>query len=328
MIRRREFITLLGGAAATWPLAARAQQPALPTIGVLMSQTLGPNADRLAAFHRGLKQAGFVEGANLAVEYRWAEGHDERLPALVADLVRRKVKVIAGLESTAAVRAAKAATTNIPIVFHIGGDPVKNRLVESLSHPGGNVTGVTALTNELGPKRLGLLHDLLPNASTVAVLINPTNPNAEPDAKALQDAAPSMGIALKVLTARNEREIDAFFATLVRERIPAFISSPDPLFGARSEQIVALATYNAIVGMSASREAVDAGGLISYGSDHIDEWRQVGVYVSRLLKGEKPADLPVIQPTKFQLAINLKTAKAIGIDVPPALLARADEVIE
>ena len=324
---RRQFITLLGGAAA-WPLTARAQQPALPTIGVLMIHTLGPNADRLAAFHRGLKQADFVEGANLAVEYRWAEGHDERLPALVADLVRRKVKVIAGLESTAAVRAAKAATTNIPIVFHIGGDPVKNRLVESLSHPGGNVTGVTALTNELGPKRLGLLHDLLPNASTVAVLLNPTNPNTESDEKALQDAAPSLGIAVKVLTARNEREIDAFFATLVREHIPTFLFSPDPLFGARSEQIVTLATYNAIVGMSASREAVDAGGLISYGSDAFDTWRQAGVYVSRLLKGEKPADLPVIQPTKFQLAINLKTAKAIGIDVPPALLARADEVIE
>jgi putative ABC transport system substrate-binding protein len=259
----------------------------------------------------------------------WAEGHDERLAAIAADLVRRKVKVIAGLDSTVAVRAAKAATTNIPIVFHIGGDPVKNWLVESLSHPGGNVTGVSALSNELGPKRLGLLHDLLPNASTVAVLINPTNPNAEPDAKALQDAAPSMGIALKVLTARNEREIDAFFATLVREHIPAFITSPDPLFGKRDEQIAALATYNAIEGMSASREAVvDAGFLIGYGSDAFDTWRQAGVYVGRILKGEKPGDLPVVQPTKFEFVINLKTAKAIGLEVPPSLLARADEVIE
>jgi putative ABC transport system substrate-binding protein len=326
-VRRRDFVTLLGGAAA-WPLAAWAQQPALPAIGVLISQTLGPNADRLAAFHRGLKQAGFVESANLAVEYRWAEGHDERLLALVADLVRRKVKVIAGLDSTAAVRAAKAATTNIPIVFHIGGDPVKNRLVESLSHPGGNVTGVSALSNELGPKRLGLLHDLLPNVSTVALLINPTNPNAEPDAKALQDAAPSLGMALKVLTARNEREIDAFFATLVREHIPAFTISPDPLFGKRSEQIAALATYNAIVGIAASREGVDAGYLISYGSDPFDTWRQAGLYVGRILKGEKPADLPVLQPTKFELVINLKTAKSLGLTVPPTMLAIADEVIE
>jgi putative ABC transport system substrate-binding protein len=308
-MRRRDFITLLGGTAAVWPLAARAQQAAVPTIGVLITTTLGPFADRLAAFHRGLKEGGFVEGANLAVEYRWGESHDDRLPALAADLVRRKVKVIAGLDNTAAVLAAKAATTTIPIVFNIGADPVRNRLVESLGHPGGNVTGVSSMDNALGPKRLGLLHDLLPKASTVAVLINPNNPNAEPDVKALQAAAPSIGVTLEVFSARNEREIDAFFANLAREHIPAFITSPESLFNARREQIAALATYNAIAGMSVDRIYADAGWLVSYGSDHPDDWRRAGVYVSRVLKGEKPADLPVLQPTKFQLVINLKTAR-------------------
>jgi len=323
-MRRREFIA----GAAAWPLAARAQQAAPPVIGVLISQTLGPYVERMAGFHRGLKEGGFVEGANLAVEYRWGEGQVDRLPVLVADLVRRNVKVIAGLDNTAAALAAKAATTTIPIVFMIGADPVSNRLVESLGHPGGNVTGVSAMANALGPKRLGLLHDLLPNASTVAFLINPTNPNAEPNAKALQAAAPSIGVTLKVLSARNEREIDAFFETLVREHIPAFIMSPDSLFSTRREQIAALATYNAIAGMYYTREFTDAGGLVSYGSDSIDTWRLAGIYVGRILKGEKPADLPVIQPTKFQLVINLKTAKALGLEFPPGLLSIADEVIE
>jgi putative ABC transport system substrate-binding protein len=282
----------------------------------------------LARFHRGLKEGGFVEGANLAVEYRWADGQYDRLPALAADLVRRKVKVIAGLDGTQAVLAAKAATTTIPIVFSIGGDPVSNRMVESLGHPGGNVTGVSGMANALGPKRLGLLHDLLPNASTVAVLINPTNPNAEPNVKALQDAAASIGVTLKVLSARNEREIDAFFATLAREHIPAFITSPDPLFSARREQIAALATYNAIASMSPSLDDADVGWLVSYGSDVVDRWRLAGVYVSRILKGEKPADLPVQQATKIELTINLKTAKALGLTVPITLLGRADEVIE
>jgi putative ABC transport system substrate-binding protein len=328
LMKRREFITFLGSAAAAWPLGTRAQQTALPTIGVLLSQTLGPVADRLAAFHRGLKEGGFVEGANLAVEYRWGESHAERLGALAADLVRRKVKVIAGLDTTAAVLAAKAATTTIPIVFVIGGDPVSNRLVESLGHPGGNVTGVSAMSNALGPKRLGLMHDLLPKASTLAVLINPANPNAEPDAKALQTAASSLGMTIKVLSARNEREIDAFFATLVREHIPAFITSPDTFFNARREQIAALATYNAIACMSSARDDVQAGWLVSYGSDLVDNFRLTGVYVSRVLKGEKPADLPIIQPTRFLLVINLKTAKAIGLTVPGDILSIADEVIE
>ena len=328
MIRRRAFITLLGGAAAGWPLAARAQQPGLPVIGFLNSQPLGPFAERLARFHRGLKEGGFVEGANLAVEYRWADSHEDRLPALAADLVGRKVKVIAGLDSTQAVLAAKAATTTIPIVFQIGGDPVRNRLVENLGHPGGNVTGVSGMSNALGPKRLGLLHDLLPKAAAVAVLINPSNPNAEPDVKALQDAAVSLGMTIKVLPVRNEREIDAFFATLAREHIPAFITSPATLFTARREQIAALATYNGIAGISPARDDVDAGLLVSYGSDTVDNWRPAGVYVSRILKGEKPGDLPILQPTKFQLVINLRTAKALGLEVSQDVLSIADEVIQ
>jgi putative ABC transport system substrate-binding protein len=326
-MRRRDFITLLGGAAAAWSVAARAQQ-GMPVIGVLNSQTLGPYADRMAAFHRGLKEGGFVEGANLAVEYRWAEGHMDRLPALAADLVRRKVRAITGLESTAAVLAAKAATATIPIVFSAGADPVQNRLVASLSHPGGNVTGVSSMANELGPKRLGLLHDLLPDASSFAVLINPDNPNAERDTKRFQDAAAAMGLTVKGLSARNAREIDAFFATLVRERIPAFLTAPDSLFTARREQIAALAAYHAIPAMYESRLYVDAGGLISYAAETLDLWRQEGLYVSRILKGEKPGDLPVVLPTKFELVINLKTAKEIGLTVPPDVLSLADHVIE
>jgi putative ABC transport system substrate-binding protein len=226
------------------------------------------------------------------------------------------------------VRAAKAATTTIPLVFAIGGDPVRNRLVESLGRPGGNVTGVSSLGNELGPKRLGLLHDLLPNAATVAILANPTNPNAEFDVKALQDAAPSLGMTVKVLPARNERDIDAFFATLVGEHIPAFIMTPSPLFNARREQIAALATYHKIASMATARYFVDAGWLVGYGSDSSNNWRQAGVYVSRILKGEKPGDLPVQFPTKFEMAVNLKTAKALGLTIPSGVLASADEVIE
>jgi putative tryptophan/tyrosine transport system substrate-binding protein len=326
-MRRREFITGLG-AAATWPLAARAQQGAPPVIGILNSQTLGSYAERLAAFHRGLKEGGFVEGANLAVEYRFAEGHEDRLPALAADLVRRRVKVIAGVDSTAGVLAAKAATVSIPIVFAIGGDPVRNRLVDSLNHPGGNVTGVSGMSNELGPKRLGLLRDLLPNAATIAALFNPSNPNSGADTKILENAALSLGLTLKVLPARNEREIDTFFASLVHERIPAFLTTPDSLFIGRREQIVALAAYHAIPAIYESRSYVDAGGLVSYATQSLENYRQVGIYVSRILKGEKPSGLPVQQPTKFELIINLKTAKALGLTVPPTLLAIADEVIE
>ncbi len=326
-MKRRAFITLLGGA-AVWPLAARAQQPALPVIGVLNSQSAGVYADRMAAFHRGLKEGGYVEGANLAIEYHWAEGDDDRLPALAADLVRRQVKVIAGVNSTAAVLAAKGATSTIPIVFNIGGDPVKSHLVAGLNHPGGNVTGVSYMAEELAPKRLGLLHELLPKAANLAVLVNPTNPNSESAVQELQAAAGSMGLTVNVLHARNEREIDAFFATLARERIAAFLNTPDPLFSARRERIAVLAAYNAIPAIYNERSFADAGGLISYGPDVPDMWRQAGLQASRILKGEKPADLPVIQPTKFELVINLKTAKALALEIPPILLARADEVIE
>ncbi len=327
-MKRRDLITLLVGAAAAWPLTARAQQPAMPVIGFLNSQAAGTYAEQLAAFHRGLKEGGYVEGANLAVEYRWAEGHDDRLPELAADLARRQVKLITGVNSTATVRAAKAATATIPIVFDIGGEPVINRLVPSLNRPSGNVTGVSAMNNELGPKRLGLLHDLLPNASNMAVLVNPENPNAESDANALQAAASPIGLTMNVLPARNEREIDAFFATLVRQHVAGFLTTPDPLLTSHLQQIVVLANYHKIPAIYVSRFYTDSGGLISYAADLLDMWRQAGVYVSRILKGEKAADLPILQPTKFQLVINLKTAKALGLDIPPKLLAIADEVIE
>jgi putative tryptophan/tyrosine transport system substrate-binding protein len=326
-LRRRELITLLGGAACS--LSARAQQPAMPVIGFLNSQTPGAYSERIPAFHRGLSETSFVQGGNLAVEYRWAEGHDDRLPALAADLVRRQVRAIAGLNSTAAVLAAKAATTSIPIVFNIGGDPLKNGLVASFNHPGGNVTGVSSMINELGPKRLGLLRDLLPNASVIAALVNPTNPNAQSDAQGLQDAARSMGLSVKVLLASNEREIDAAFAALVQQRPAAFLTTADPLFNAaRLQQIVVLAAYHRIPAIYDVRGYTDAGGLMSYAPNVLDMWRQGGVYVGRILKGEKPADLPVLQPTRFELVINLGTAKALGLAVPTTLLALADEVTE
>jgi putative ABC transport system substrate-binding protein len=326
-MRRREFVTLVGSAAVAWPLGARAQQP-LPVIGFLHSQSPGPITERLAAFQRGLKEGGYVEGGNLAIEYRWAEGHDDRLPALATDLLRRQVKVIAGLNSTAAVLAAKAATATIPLIFSIGGDPVRNHLVPSLNRPGGNITGTSTMDNSLGPKRLGLLHDLLPTASVVAALVNPTNPNSESDGMDLQAAARSMGLTVNALPARSEREIDAFFATLVRQHTAAFLVTADPLFFARREQIVALANYHAIPAIYDARGFADAGGLISYAAEAADMYRQSGVYAARILKGEKPADLPIIQPTKFELVINLKTAKTLGLTVPPTLLAIADEVIE
>ena len=327
-MKRRDFVTLLGGAAAAWPIAAHPQQPAMPVIGILNSQTLSAYADRMLAFHRGLKEGGYVEGTNLVIEYRSAEGHDDRLPALAADLVRRQVKLIAGVNSTAGVLAAKDATTTIPIVFNIGGEPVRNGLVASFNHPGGNVTGVSFMANELGPKRLSILHDLLPNAVSFFVLINPENPNSESDAKDLRDAARLMGLTVNVLMARNEREIDAFFATLARQRPTAFLTQSDPLFTARREQILVLAAYHMIPAVYDTRSNADAGGLMSYAPDVYDGWRQAGVYVTRILKGEKPADLPIIQPTKFELVINLKAAKALGLTVPPDLLAIADEVIE
>ena len=327
-MKRREFVALLGGAAAAWPLAARAQQPTMPVIGFLDSRSPGMAANNLAAFRQGLAQTGFVEGRNVGIEYRFAELQNDRLPALAADLVRRQVAVIAGVTTTQGALVAKAATTTIPIVFAIGGDPVKNGLVASLNRPGGNVTGVSYLTNELGAKRLGLLRDLLPNVGMIAALVNPTNPNAESDAKDLLAAAQSMGLTLNVLHVSSERDIDGLFATLVQRRASAFLTVSDPLFTSRRQQIAVLAADHKIPAIYHVRDFTTAGGLMSYAPNIYDVFRQAGVYTGRILKGEKPADLPVVQPTKFEFVINLKTAKALGLEIPPKLLAIADEVIE
>jgi putative ABC transport system substrate-binding protein len=325
-MRRRQFIAGLAGAAAAWPLAARAQQSAIPVIGFLSSSSLDAYRNRVSAFRQGLSEAGFVEGRNVAIEFRFAELQNDRLPALAADLVRRQVAVIAG-NSTQGVQVAKAATTTIPIVFAVGGDPVKNGLVASLNRPGGNVTGVSYLTNALGPKRLGLLRDLVPGAGLIAALVNPTNPNAESDAKDLLAAAQSMGMKI-VLQASSERDIDAFFATLVQRRASAFLTTSDALFIGRRQQFAVLAAFHKIPAMSGERDYTDVGGLMSYAPDIIDAYRQAGVYAGRILKGEKPADLPVMQTTKFEFVINLKTAKALGLTIPETLLAIADEVIQ
>ena len=327
-MRRREFTTLLGGAAAAWPLAAHAQQSAMPVIGFLDMRSPGMAANNLPAFRQGLAQTGYVEGRNVGIEYRFAELQNDRLPALAADLVRRQVAVIAGVTTTQGALVAKAATTTIPIVFAIGGDPVKNGLVASLNRPGGNVTGVSYLTNELGAKRLGLLRDLLPNAGMIAALVNPTNPNAESDAKDLLAAAQSMGLTLNVLHVSSERDIDGLFATLVQRRASAFLTASDPLFTSRRQQIAVLAADHKIPAIYHVRDFTTAGGLMSYAPNIYDVFRQAGVYTGRILKGEKPADLPVVQSTKFEFVINLQTARALGLDVPPTLLARADEVIE
>jgi putative ABC transport system substrate-binding protein len=327
-MKRREVIILLGGAAAAWPLATRAQQAAMPVVGFLDSRSPEMAADNLAAFRQGLAQTGFVVDQHVAIEYRFAELQNDRLPALAADLVRRQVAVIGGVTTTQGALVAKAATTTIPIVFAIGGDPVKNGLVASLNRPGGNVTGVSYLTNELGPKRLGLLRDLLPNAGLIAALVNPTNPNAESDAKNLLAAAQSMGMTLDVLHTSSERDIDACFATLVQRRASAFLTMSDPLFTSRRQQIAVLAADHKIPAIYHVRAFTDADGLMSYAPDIYDAFRQAGVYTGRILKGEKPADLPVMQPTKFEFVINLKTAKALGLTVPDKLLVAADEVIE
>ena len=327
-MKRREFITLLSGTAVVWPLAARAQQAAMPVIGFLDSRSPGMAANNLPAFREGLAQTGFVEGRNVGIEYRFAELQNDRLPALATDLVRGQVAVIAGVTTTQGALVAKAATTTIPIVFVIGGDPVKNGLVPSLNRPGGNVTGVSYLTNELGAKRLGLLRDLLPNAGVIAALVNPTNPNAESDAKDLLAAAQSMGMTLDVLHISSERDIDGLFATLVQRRASAFLTVSDPLFTSRRQQIAVLAADHKIPAIYHVRDFTTAGGLMSYAPNIYDVFRQAGVYTGRILKGEKPADLPVVQPTKFEFVINLKTAKALGLEIPPKLLAIADEVIE
>jgi putative tryptophan/tyrosine transport system substrate-binding protein len=326
-MRRREFIAGLGSTAA-WPLAARAQQPTMPVIGFLNSASADEYHNRLRAFRQGLSETGHDVGRNVAIEFRFAELQNDRLPSLAADLVRRQVAVIAGVNSTEGVRVAKAATATIPIVFQVGGDPVKSGLVASLNRPGGNVTGVTTLSNELGPKRLGLLRELLPRAGLIAALANPTNPNAVSDVNDLLAAAQSMGMTLDVLHASSERGIDVFFAALVQRRASAFLTVSDPLFFRSAQRLAALAAFHKIPAMYELREYTDAGGLMSYAPNIPGAWRQVGIYTGRILNGEKPSDLPVVQPTKFELIINLKTAKALGLTIPETLLATADEVIQ
>jgi ABC-type uncharacterized transport system substrate-binding protein len=325
-IRRREFIFTLGGAAA-WPLAARAQQSAMPVVGYLNFGSPESDASRLTGLRRGLSQSGYVEGRNLVIEYRWAGNRADRLPALAADLVQLRVALIVS-PGVASTLAAKAATTSIPIVFGVANDPVQLGLVASVNRPGGNLTGFNAFSGELGAKGLALLHELVPSTATIGFLENPSNPIFERTTRDVLAAAPVIGVKVRTLKAATDREIDAAFVSLVQARTGALLVGGDAFFVNRIEKIVALAAGHAIPTMYMFREFVVADGLISYGTSLIEEYRQVGLYTARILKGEKPADLPVIQATKIELVINLKTAKALGLEVPPMLLARADEVIE
>ena len=327
-MRRREFVSLFGGVAAAWPLAAPAQQ-AMPVIGYLYAGSAGPSANLAAAFRKGLRETGYIEGQNVAIEYRWADNVLDRLPELAADLVRRQVAVIATPGSAAAALAAKAATTKIPIIFGIGTDAIQAGLVASLNRPGGNVTGVSYMQAELAAKQIGLLHELLPEATRFAVLVNPTNPLVTgPIVTDLEAATSAIGGQIEFHPASTIRDIDTAFGRLIQKRADALLVSPGPLFGNRRVQLATLAARHALPTMYYDREFAEVGGLMSYGTSLSDQYRQTGIYTGRALKGERPADLPVLRATNFEFVINLQTAKTLGLEIPPTLLARADEVIE
>jgi putative tryptophan/tyrosine transport system substrate-binding protein len=327
-MKRREFITLLGGA-TVWPLAARAQQPAMPVIGLLGSESPDWYSDRLRAFREGLGETGYVEGRNVTIDYRWAEGRNDRLPPLAGELMQQQVALIVTLGNTASALAAKAATSTVPIVFRIGSDPVEVGLVASLARPGGNLTGVTTLGAEVGPKQLALLHEVVPAATVVALLVNPTNPAlAETQSRVLPAAARALGLRLHVLNASTDREFDAVFESLAEMRAGALMIGVDAFFNSRSDRLAELAARHALPTISAYQDFTAAGGLMSYGGEIVTSSRQAGVYAGRILRGEKPADLPVMQSTKISLIINLKTAKALGLTIPAGILSIADGVVE
>jgi len=327
-MRRREFITLVGGAAAGWPLVARAQQPAMPVVGILGTTTPDDFADRVAAFREGLKEVGYVEGQNVVIEYRWPEGHYDRLPTLASDLVRRQVAVIAAVGGEPSALAAKAATTTIPIVFSIGGDPIRVGLVSNLNRPGGNITGVNFFQSDIGAKRLGLMHELLPKATVIGFLVNPTFTDAEAEISDANEAAVRLGMQTHIVEAHMVDEFDTAFATLVQQKVEAILLANDAFFLRERGRLIALAARYGMAAVYNWREFAADGGLMSYSPSLTQGYRQVGIYTGRILKGEKPADLPVQQPTKFEFVINLKTAKALGLTFPSGLIAIADEVIE
>jgi putative ABC transport system substrate-binding protein len=327
-IGRRELLVALGGAAVAWPLAARAQQQTMPVIGFLGAPSAAPYARYIAAVHQGLNEVGYIERQNVAMEYRWADSQYHRLPVLAADLVTRRVAVIVPIGGAPAVLAAKAATSSIPIVFNVGADPIQLGLVSNFNRPGGNITGVAMMTLEIETKRLELLHELAPTSAPIAILLNPSNAQAQSQEREIQRAAGVIGRQVLVLNAGTEQEIEKAFAALVRERAGALLVGGDTFFTSQAVLFVVLTARHAIPTIYPFRSFVDAGGLMSYGTSLLDAYRLTGVYTGRVLKGEKPADLPIVQPTKFELVLNVKTARAVGVSIPPTLLARADEVIE